>query len=372
MLSKFGNQSAQKQFIFSNKANFEKGLFIKILSFPYREYIDFVYYLLAFVISQGLDNSKTMINHLLFRPLPGCASPHLQTILANLIAPGKAPPSMPLFIPLKDSDTLCCEVSTPSSWHMTQKTVMMIHGLAGNHTSAYMVRISRKLYHDGYRVIRINLRGCGSGQHLARFTYHGGISDDILRVIQALKQETPLSPLILLGFSLGGNIVLKLAGELGEEGRNLLHHTIAICPSIDLAQSVHLLSRFSNRFYHRYFLTKMKQQASRWPERNKIKSIYDFDHLITAPQWGFQSASDYYQQCSSRFWLPYIQHSCYLLFAADDPFIDYRSVLDMTLSSSVKIWLCQYGGHMGFLGWAGRKHRYFWLDYLLQTWINDI
>jgi predicted alpha/beta-fold hydrolase len=312
-----------------------------------------------------------MIENLSFRPLLGLTSPHAQTILASVTRAGRAPPATPLLVPLSDGDTLRCEVSTPSAWQANEKTIIMLHGLSGTYDSNYMVRIGRKLYEANYRVIRVNLRGCGLGSDLARRPYHGGKSDDILTLLQTLNQQTPSSPLILLGFSLGGNIALKLAGELEEKGRSLLHHTIAICPPIDLKRTVELLSHSSNHLYQRYYVDRLQKQAKRWLNGQLIRTVYEFDSLFTAPTWGFHDAADYYQKCSSRFFLPSIRHSCHILFAVDDPFIDYRPVLDMTLHSSVKVWVCPYGGHMGFLGWAGKEHRYFWLDRLIQDWVKD-
>jgi predicted alpha/beta-fold hydrolase len=317
-----------------------------------------------------ISTEPPLVERLNFRPAIGLTSPHLQTILPTLFYKGgKEPPSAAFFIPLEDGDSLCCKMSTPSSWHLNEKTIMIIHGLGGSDASGYMVRLSRKFYQAGFRTVRVNLRGSGSGAHLARRPYHGGVSQDVLQVIQTLKQQTPQSPIILIGFSLGGNIALKLVGELGEKANSLLEHTFAICPPIDLAQTTHQLLSRSNRFYHRYYLHGLKRVGYRWVQDRTLHSIIDFDHFVTAPQWGYQDAFDYYRQCSSSFFLPLIRHSCHLIFSADDPFIDYRLALQFPLSPSVKIWLSPSGGHMGFLGWAGKEHGYFWLDRLLLTWV---
>ena len=318
-----------------------------------------------------MNTSLNPIEYLPFRPLPGLSSPHMQTILASFSKTKTIPPSTPLLITLEDGDQLCCEVSQPSSWKETQKTVIMVHGLGGSHASNYMVRISFKLYEAGYRVIRANLRSCGSGQGLARLPYNGGASHDVLSIIQNLKKQTPHSPIVLVGFSLGGNIVLKLAGELGEAASHLLHQTIAICPPVDLSQAIKSLSHSSNRLYHRYYLNQLRQQGKRWIGNLSINSLYDFDNLITAPQGGFMNASDYYAKCSSRFYLSRIQHPCQILFAADDPFIHYQSALEIPLSASTQIKISPQGGHMGFLSWTGLKHRYFWLDQILLKWIES-
>lgn len=311
------------------------------------------------------------VEHLQFDPPFGLSSPHVQTVLGCFFPSGNPPPSEQIIIPLADGDSLCCEVSTPAEWQPHQKTVVLVHGLGGSHHSSYMVRFSRKLYQAGYRAIRVNMRGCGSGDQLARRPYHGGVSSDILTVLQTLKAKNPLSPIFLLGFSLGGNIVLKLAGEIGSELDKYAHTIISVCPPVDLAQTAALLSRPLNRFYHQYYMRNLEMQARRWTEGRPFTSLYDFDNIVTAEQWGFKGAFEYYQQCSSLFVLEKIESRCHILFAADDPFIDYNSGLTKPLPTNVKVWLSPHGGHMGFLGWTGREHYYFWLDNILLKWINE-
>ena len=184
--------------------------------------------------------NRQQFKQLSFLPLQGCGSPHIQTFFAGFSQPGKPPPSLPFLVSLGDGDLLSCQISTPPSWKPTDKTVLLVHGLCGSHESNYMVRLSRKLYKQGYRAVRINLRACGSGHSLARRPYHGGLSQDLLQVLQAMKRQAPDSPMILIGFSLGGNIALKLAGELGRQ--KLLTLTIAICSPLNLGHTAHLLT----------------------------------------------------------------------------------------------------------------------------------
>lgn len=313
------------------------------------------------------------IEHLNFRPFPGLASPHLQTFFGTFSWRGKAPHSVQHFIPLQDGDSLCCEISTPSSWEAHQKTLLLVHGLGGSHASSYMVRLSRQFYEKGYRVVRVNLRGSGSGKHHAQFPYHGGVSQDLLKVIHILKDKSPDSDIILLGFSLGGNIALKLTAELETDPGSLLKHIIAVCPPIDLSGTINLLCSRSNRLYHNYYLKLLKPTAKKWgADSKKIFSMYDFDNQVTAPIWGFKNAEDYYRQSSSCYLLPKIQRNCQILFAKDDPFIDYRSILKEPLPPSVRVFFSEYGGHLGFIGQTEQKRSYFWLDQLLQKWVEQI
>lgn len=312
------------------------------------------------------NSQKVQIERLPFRPVPGLASPHIQTVLPIFFSRGgEEPPSTLFQTQLDDGDVLYCKLSTPSTWKSDQKTIVMLHGLGGSDTSTYMVRMSRKFYQFGYRVLRVNLRGAGLDGHLAKRPYHGGTSDDVLQVIKELKKQTPHSSIILIGFSLGGNVTLKLLGELEEQASDWIETAISICAPIDLKQTMKLLYKTTNHLYHRYYVKGLIKSGSRWIGKHSIRSIQDFDNVVTAPQWGFRDAFDYYQQCSSTHLLSKIRLKCHLIFAGDDPFVDYRSAIQDSLSPNVKIWLSQYGGHMGFWGWAGKEHGCQWLDSML-------
>lgn len=317
------------------------------------------------------NTSDPQVEHLPFRPLWGLASPHVQTVVSLLLSTaGPEPPFSSFPVSLDDGDILHCMLSTPPTWTNAQKTVLLIHGLGGSHASGYMIRLSRKFYEKGFRILRINLRGVGTSAGLVQRPYHGGTSHDVLQVVQAIKNETPTSPLVLIGFSLGGNIALKLAGELEEKGIDLLDQIISVCAPIDLEHATTTLLNSSNRLYNQYYVKGLKQLGDRWIGKQPIRNIIDFDHAVTAPQWGFKDAFDYYRQCSSCFLLPKISVPCNLIFCADDPFIDYRAALKQPLCPTTKISLSQHGGHMGFLGWAGPEHRYFWLDHHLLSLVG--
>ena len=320
--------------------------------------------------SKPPHRQQTAIKPLAFRPFPGLGSAFLQTIMACFAPIGTPPLSTPLIIPLSDGDSLLCEVSTPPNWKTSDRTIVMVHGLGGNQDSPYMVRLSRKLYAAGYRAVRVNLRACGLGNELAQRPYHGGMSDDIFEVVKVLKQQAPESPITLIGFSLGGNIVLKLAGELGDIANSYLEASIAVCSPVDLANTAALLSSPANLLYNRYYMFTLDQQSQRWTNGKPFSTMYEFDQLVTVPLWGFDGPQDYYNKCSSLPLLPNIAHTCHLIYAADDPFIDHKVCLTARLPDCVHIWLSEYGGHMGFIGWTNDEHRYYWLDQTLIDCIN--
>lgn len=309
------------------------------------------------------------LNSLPFVPLPGLSSPHVQTALGCFSPSGTPPPSEAQLIPLSDGDSLYSAVSTPLLWKPTDKTVIMIHGLGGSHESGYIVRLSRKAYEKGHRVIRLNMRASGTGPTYASRPYHGGISPDLHESLQYIKKQAPESPIYVIGYSLGGNIALKLAGELGESANGLIAMTIAICPPVDLGQTAAILSRPNHQFYNQYYIKNLALQTAHWTGHLKFSTIYEYDKLVTAPNWNFKSPNDYYKKCSSLYFLPAIKHPTRIIFAADDPFIDYRCCIDEDLPDELSFWISERGGHMGYLGWVKDNYDCFWLDHLLLTWL---
>ena len=209
----------------------------------------------------------------------------------------------------------------------------------------------------------------GSGKGLSKLPYNAGTSRDVLKVLEFLKEAAPASEIVLIGFSLGGNVVLKLAGELGAKAAGLINTFIAVCAPLDLAQTVRSMQERRNRFYHFYYLKKICEQAQEWHPQ-KVRTIYEFDDLVTAPLWGYKGADDYYQNCSCIRFLGAIQQSTHLLFAEDDPFISSDRLREITVPNAVSIWIAKRGGHMGFLGKTSKAHRPYWMDHLLMNWIE--
>lgn len=307
-----------------------------------------------------------MIKSVDFQPFLGISSPHLQTVIAQYLPTGENPPSVTTVVPLIDGDKLACEITTPMIESEYTPTIAMVHGLGGCHTSCYLIRLARKFHLAGCRTVRINLRGCGTGLGLATRPYNGGTSQDIHDVLKYLKEQYPHSPIILMGFSLGGNIVLKLAGELGDQASQYLHALITVCPTMDIYHAVKCIEREGYWVYRRYYLFHLINQSQQWIPNMKVQSIFEFDDRITAPMWGYKNAMEYYEKASSVRYLANIKIPCQMLFAADDPFIDYHLIYQATLPSSVEVSITPYGGHMGFLGWSGWEHGVYWMDYFVS------
>lgn len=319
-----------------------------------------------------------MAKHPIFKPFPLLVSCHLQTFVGAFFNFFEDPPSITRFVHLADGEKIAINVTTPPNWKEEELTVVLVHGLCGSGKSSYMVRLANKLHKKGVRSIRINLRGCGSGKGLARKLYHSDASNDIYEVIREIKQNTPSSPCVLIGFSLGGNIVLKFAGERNQEAKNLMEKVIAINPPIDLYTSAILLNK--NKVYENYFLMYLKEEIAFVESRLEIisgydpslkKSLLEFDETYFAPRSGFSTAKEYYYACSSGRLLMDIILSCHILFAQDDPIISTHVVENILLPKNIEIHISKQGGHLGYLGIPGTKGGFYWMDSLIFHWIFD-
>jgi uncharacterized protein len=315
-----------------------------------------------------------------FRPHRLLWNGHLQTLSAHFSSPPKPPIHANRHeVDLGDGDRLVYLDSAPPGWRRDQPIVLMVHGLCGCAESQYIVRIARRLLTLGFRVARINLRGAGTGFGLARGIYHAGRTEDVLKAAEQIASNAPGSPIVLLGFSLGGNLVLKLGAELGQS-RAWLDSIVAVNPPIELeACSTYLRSGFS-RLYDRHFVRLLRQLIERLHVRfpdlgevdwRKIKSIYDFDDFYTAPRNGFSGAIDYYRRASAGPLIKEIARPGLVLTAADDPFIPVSSILQVEFPSLLEREVAPYGGHLGYVSRTRFGPNHHWLDARICHWLSN-
>lgn len=311
-----------------------------------------------------------------FKPFPLFTGCHSQTIAASFLTFSRNPSSTTRFVHLTDGESITYEESIPANWKPTDPTVIMVHGLCGSHRSPYLVRIAKKLEKKSLRTIRINLRGCGTGKGYARRMYHVDSSNDIWHALNKIKQEVPDSPLIVMGFSLGGNIILKMAGDWGKEAKKLISKLIAINPPIDMNASVQRLSK--NKVYERYFMRHLRSDViyrhTYFEDLPPIEiptdmSLIEFDEFYIAPQSGYSSAEEYYHASSSGRLIPEIQVDCHILFAKDDPIVDCNVISDAQAPPNIEILVTEQGGHLGYLGIPGLEGGFHWMDTILLQWI---
>ncbi|HET7207463.1 MAG TPA: alpha/beta fold hydrolase [Terriglobales bacterium] len=249
-------------------------------------------------------------------------------------------------------------------------TVLVVHGLEGSSDSGYALGIAAKGLAAGMNVIRMNQRNCGGTNHLAPTLYHSGRSSDIAQVVRALIEQDKICRLALVGFSMGGNLILKLAGEWSTEGPREFCAAAAVCPSMDLAASADALHEPGNRVYEYYFLMKLRR---RWREKAKlfpghydatkarrVTSLRDFDDKVTAPYCGFSGAADYYERSSASRVIDRIAVPTLILHATNDPFIRITTETRTKIAGNPHIAFheSEDGGHCSFLananGYDGR------------------
>ena len=321
-----------------------------------------------------------MTKEIPFDPCPFLGNPHRQAIVNSFCNIFFEPASDQKLVLLPDGDKISLEITTPRGWKSDDLTVFLVHGLCGSHKSPNLVRMARRLKDLGIRAVRFNMRGCGSGRGLAKKSYHSGRSEDILESIKALKKENPDSPIVLIGFSLGGSLVLKMTGELGSLAKDFIVKVIAVSPPVDLYSSIIMLGQPDNAMYERYFYRLLRSDVhyrhKKFKDLPRVRlpralKLYEFDQIYTAPTCGFKNVDDYYTRCSSAQFVPDIAVPGKILFAEDDPIISCRSLDECNLPANVEILLTKKGGHMGYLGHPQHGKGFYWLDSVLVEWIRE-
>lgn len=241
-------------------------------------------------------------------------------------------------------------------------TIIVVHGLEGSSESQYMLGITKKALAAGMSVIRYNQRNCGGMDALAPVLYHSGLSNDVAVVAREVVERDGVSRLALAGFSMGGNIVLKLAGEWGSQAPPQLRAVAACCPALDLATSADALHEPANRIYEAYFLwalrRRMLQKARLFPDvfdTNRlrgIRSLREFDDKVTAYYCGFTGVDDYYDRASATHVVDRIAVPTLVLYASNDPFVRITTETRRKLAANgnIKFVETEDGGHCAFVG----------------------
>ena len=267
----------------------------------------------------------------IFVPRRGLSGGHRQT-LASFFFPRsfKLPPAEARYIEVEAG----VQVLVDCHWQSERQnalTLIIVHGLEGSSDSTYMLGIAAKGLALGMNVVRMNQRNCGGTEALAPTLYHSGRSEDVAAVAQNLIEQDHISRFALAGFSMGGNLVLKLAGEWGSTGPHQFRAVAAVCPAINLAASADALHLCSNRLYEQYFLwnlgRRLRTKARLFPgafdtsRLRGIRSLREFDDRITAFYCGFAGADDYYDRAAAAHVIDRIAVPTFILNAANDPFI---------------------------------------------------
>lgn len=252
-------------------------------------------------------------------------------------------------------------------------TVVVWHGMEGSANSIYMIATADKAFRAGFNVVRVNYRNCGGTEHLTPTLYHGGLSDDLRSVLKQLIDNEGLKRIFLLGFSLGGNMVLKLSGEYGDDAPPEIIAACVVSPSVDLEASNELILRRRNWIYHKQFMHSLKKRIrlkqKLFPdvydlsELPRIRNLREFDDAFTSIASGFLNVDDYYHRASSIRVVANIRIPTLIIHAKDDPFIPFEPLRDRAFSENPYLMLVatDRGGHVAFVSSRTDEDR-FWAE----------
>ena len=307
-----------------------------------------------------------------FRPRRFLRNGHLQTIMGNYLPRvDRLPAAVSQLVEVAAaadgqiaSQVLCHCHFQPAEVRAERPTALIVHGLEGSSDSQYVVGNANKLWAAGGNIIRMNMRNCGGTERLTPTLYHSGFSADIEAVLRFFIATQGLQSVSAIGYSMGGNLVLKMAGDLGSAAPKELRSVIGVSPAVDLGPSADALHRPMNRLYEMKFLRallrKFRRKAALFPglydaaRAEGIRSIREFDDRITAFYSGFSSASDYYYRAAAARVLDRIAVPTLILHALDDPFIRLTAETRAVILGNPNITYLETanGGHCAFLGEA--------------------
>ena len=255
-------------------------------------------------------------------------------------------------------------------------TLVLLHGLEGSCESKYMLGTAEKAWIAGFNVVRLNQRNCGGTEGLSSTLYHSGLSCDIRGVVLELIERDGLPEVFAAGFSMGGNLVLKMAGDMGSSAPLELRAVVAVNPAFDLASCADALAASRNFIYEHHFVTRLKRRmrykASLFPKLyelralagfRRIRTVRDFDDVVTAHYCGFQDASDYYARSSASRVISQICVPTLIITSKDDPFVPFAPFQNPAIQGNPQIMLIatEHGGHCAFISREDGGER-FWAE----------
>ncbi|WP_390897917.1 hydrolase [Pseudomonas citri] len=322
-----------------------------------------------------------------FVPALGLGNPHLQTLWGPLWRKTTPIERERERLWLDDGDFLDLDWHGPHN--VKAPVVLVLHGLTGSSNSPYVAGLQQALGNRGWASVALNWRGCSGEPNLLPRSYHSGVSEDLAATIAHLRACRPLAPLFAVGYSLGGNVLLKHLGETGHNSQ--LQGAVAVSVPFRLDQCADRIGQGFSRFYQAHFMRSLvtyvrnKQRKFQHDGRHEglqtltalgplenMRTFWDFDGRVTAPLHGFSDAADYYRRASSRYFLGGISTPTLVIQAADDPFVFPHSLPEPgELSASTRFELHARGGHVGFVEGSLRRPGYY-LERRIPHWLASL
>lgn len=323
------------------------------------------------------------VSALTFVPHPLLRGGHVQTLAGAYLWRRSPDAATQHRIELSDGDQLVVHDNRPDAWRTGDRVVLLLHGLAGCHESGYMSRIASKLCQRGFRVFRLDQRGCGAGAKLATQTFHAGRSDDVVQTLLQLKDLCGPCPVTVVGFSLGAAILLKMLVEQEDEPVGGLDSAIAVAPPIDLMRCSQNIGTGWNRIYDLSFVRSLMRYVRNrdvgdpafelFRQGLRPRTLYEFDAMFTAPLGGFVDVMDYYTRCSTYQKLSQVAIPTRLLTAADDPLVPIETFGKTELPPAIQLIVTEDGGHLGYVGSrdSSADTDWHWMDWRIVDWVIE-
>ncbi len=322
-----------------------------------------------------------------FAPHPLLRNRHLMTMAPALLQ--RRFPGLPSAQPRLFDVEAGTQLRGHCHWQAERRkhpTLLLVHGLEGSSDSAYILGCAEKGWTAGFNVVRLNQRNCGGTERLTSTLYHSGRSDDFRAVVMELIERDALPEIFAGGFSMGGNLVLKMAGDFGDSAPGQLRGIVAINPSLDLAACADALGAPRNFIYNRHFVRRLKRRmhhkAALFPDiymtdasaksLRRVRSVREFDEEVTARFCGFADADDYYARSSAMRVVAAIRRPTLILTAQDDPFVPFSSfgIAAIRENPNIRLVAPRHGGHCAFISREDGPER-FWAEARLVEFCKE-
>ncbi len=307
-----------------------------------------------------------------FEPHALLRNPHAQTLVSSLWP--RRFPRLPRSVAREFETEPGTRIRGECHWQAAPRerpTLVLVHGLEGSSQSGYMLGLAERAFAAGWNAVRLNQRNCGGTESLTPTLYNSGLSGDYRAVLMELIERDALTGIFFAGYSMGGNLVLKLAGELADSAPRELRGVAAVCPCVDLALCADAVALPGNFIYQRHFVERLKERMRRkaklFPGKfdlgpmARARTLRDFDDIVTATYCGFRDASDYYARSSALRVAGGIRVPALILTAQDDPFVPFTSFSDPALAGNPHVTLIapERGGHCAFISrYAGEARHW--------------
>ncbi len=319
-----------------------------------------------------------------FQPARGLSNPHLQTLFSPLLRKRPGLSRWRERITLSDGDFVDLDWAGPTAGPI----VMILHGLTGSSNSLYALGLQQALLSMGIRSLVLNFRGCSSEPNLLPRSYHAGDTADLAEVYQIIKKRHPHTPVAIAGYSLGGNVLLKWLGEMGDQ--STVSAAVAVSVPFELEKGAARLNQGFSRIYRNKMLNELKRSfiqkqkafqqqrtsahlttLAQLGDLKRHKTFYEFDEHVISKLHGFSGARDYYQKSSCRQYLNRICTPTLIIHSKDDPFTTPDSIpTHQEVSEAVRLEITDQGGHVGFV--SGKlSDPVYWLEKRIPIFLKD-